>query len=605
MNQRRIGVSYNRFSDPKQVKGDSEDRQDRDYRAFCQHHNLTPAGEVYTDRGRSGYKDEHRKKGRLGVLIAAAKDGSFERGTVIVVEAWDRLGRLRPDKQTELVAELLRTGVSIGVCRLNDIFTEDDFGTHKWASLATFIMLAYQESKQKAERVGAAWQKRRQRAREKGTVMSKRLPAWLRLVDGNMEPIPERVAAMKRIFELAAAEYGRARIIATLIAEKVEPFGTSGKWTSPYVARILNDRRALGEHQPHKEDGTPDGEPLIGYYPRVISDEKFAAARLAQIERQEGAGRGGKRDRKWVNTFQSLLIDATDSCGFHLTYRGTAANPQMLLVNNEGPSGRGPTRTIPYAVFEEAILGKLAEVSAADVLPRRSEQPDRAEVLRAELRKVRGDIAGLKEDLARGYDRHLADLLRTSGTEEERIAAALMEEMARNARPAERAWGDLPSLVELIREKGDEARLRIRTVLHNVVEEIRVLLVRRGAEKIRASRKDKKRKGSLLLVATQVTFVGGGVRNYLLCYKSTRSKHRGYWQVRSSTVEELLAAKQCRGPGSTPPAAFDLRHPGPTPIAASDDGLGTWVAGWQDARDILEDCDLDRLFGGCERHELP
>ena len=103
MSARRLGVSYSRFSDPKQAKGDSEDRQGDMYRAFCLRHNLTPVLEIFTDRGRSGYRDEHRKKGRLGQLVAMAKDGRFEVGTVIVVEAWDRLGRLRPDKQTELV----------------------------------------------------------------------------------------------------------------------------------------------------------------------------------------------------------------------------------------------------------------------------------------------------------------------------------------------------------------------------------------------------------------------------------------------------------------------------------------------------------------------
>src|SRR6516165_4543042 len=162
---RRLALSYTRFSDPIQSQGDSEPRQMEMFRFFCQTHNLTPLTEVFADRGRSGYKDEHRKKGRLGQLIAMAKDGRFDPGTVIVVEAWDRLGRLRPDRQTELVAELLRTGVRIGVCRLNDIFTEEDFGTHKWTTLAVFIQLAYQESKQKAERVAASWTRRRERAR--------------------------------------------------------------------------------------------------------------------------------------------------------------------------------------------------------------------------------------------------------------------------------------------------------------------------------------------------------------------------------------------------------------------------------------------------------
>src|SRR5262249_11244072 len=188
---RRLGLSYTRFSDPKQQHGDSEDRQERDFRDFCQRYHLTPLAEVFADRGLSGYKDEHRKRGRLGQLIALAKDGRLEPGTVVVVEAWDRLGRLRPDRQTELIAELLRTGIHIGVCKLNDIFTEDDFGSHKWAGFSMFIQLAYQESKQKADRVAASWHQRRERARENGELLTTRLPAWLEQCKGEVRLIPD------------------------------------------------------------------------------------------------------------------------------------------------------------------------------------------------------------------------------------------------------------------------------------------------------------------------------------------------------------------------------------------------------------------------------
>src|SRR5262245_46498463 len=99
MSARRIGISYGRFSVHVHQKHDhSTDRHSRLYRDFCQRHNLTPLTEVFMDRGRSGYKDEHRKKGQLGVLIAYAQEGRFEPGSVLVVEAWDRLGRLRPDR---------------------------------------------------------------------------------------------------------------------------------------------------------------------------------------------------------------------------------------------------------------------------------------------------------------------------------------------------------------------------------------------------------------------------------------------------------------------------------------------------------------------------
>jgi len=44
---RRTAVSYSRFSDPKQAAGDSAERQARLYKAFCEHHNLTPGKEVF------------------------------------------------------------------------------------------------------------------------------------------------------------------------------------------------------------------------------------------------------------------------------------------------------------------------------------------------------------------------------------------------------------------------------------------------------------------------------------------------------------------------------------------------------------------------------
>jgi DNA invertase Pin-like site-specific DNA recombinase len=513
MAERRIAISYSRFSDPKQAHGDSEDRQDRDFRHFCRRHNLTPLSEVYADRGRSGYKDEHRKKGKLGELIAAAKDGRFEVGTVIVVEAWDRLGRLRPDRQTELVAELLRTGVNIGVCRLNDVFTEEDFGTHKWAILSTFIMLAFQESKQKADRVAASWVRRRDRARENGKPMSARLPAWLEMASGEMRPIPARVAAVRRIFQLSADGYGQARILRTLTEEGFEPFGRGGKWSHSYVEKILNDRRVLGELQPRK-GGEADGALIADYYPRVVEEDVFHLARAGQEGR---GGRHGGRDRQYVNTFQGLLVNATDGEGFLVRNRGTTERPQLLLANSAGRDARAKTQTFPYLIFEEAILGLLREVNPDDVLPK-EQAPSRATVLRAQLANIRQDIAGLKAELRKGFSKALADVLREREQDEEKTAGELQDELAASVRPAEKAWEQLPSLVDLIREHGDEARLKIRAVLRSIIQDARLLLVRRQ---------------SYILGAAQFHFTGGAVRHYLVVYRQACRLRPSGWQARS------------------------------------------------------------------------
>src|SRR5689334_17922693 len=105
-----LAISYARFSDPKQEDGDSEDRQLQMFLRFCEIHKLTPAAQNFMDRGRSGYHGKHRTKGQFKLLEEMAKRKEFPKGTVIVIEAWDRLGRMVPDKQTELVVGLLKAG---------------------------------------------------------------------------------------------------------------------------------------------------------------------------------------------------------------------------------------------------------------------------------------------------------------------------------------------------------------------------------------------------------------------------------------------------------------------------------------------------------------
>jgi DNA invertase Pin-like site-specific DNA recombinase len=538
---RRTGVSYSRFSDPKQAEGDSEGRQERDYRAFCERHNLTPGKEVFADRGKSGYKDEHRKKGRLGELIAAAKDGRFDPGTVVVVEAWDRLGRLRPDRQTELVAELLRTGVSIGVCRLDDVFTEDDFGTHKWTTLAVFIQMAHQESKQKAERVAASWARRRDRAREDGTPIGCRLPAWLEVAGGKPRLIPERAAAVRRIYQLASDGLGHTRIVRTLTAEKVPAFGEkvvrkgrvrsqfSGAWSRAYVALLLRDRRVVGEFRPMRrdKDGTeqPAGPPIVGYYPAAVTEDEFNLARAALEERQSRDKTDrppGPRQRKYVNVFKGILTHARDGGGFTLHNAGTKKIPRCILMSTSGVGGRDRYYTFPYPVFEEHVLKWLTEIDPKTVLPRNDTGPSRAEALRARLANLREDKARLQTDLNEKYSKALAEVLRRYEADEEQVANDLQDELARTAKPLARAWDELPSLIDVIRnsEDPDLARLKLRPALRAVIESALVLIVPTG---------------SWRHVAVQLFFAGGVARNYLIShqtagYRRTGSTSSGEWR---------------------------------------------------------------------------
>src|SRR5262249_25063277 len=128
--------------------------------------------------------------------------------------------------------------------------------------LIALLASAYQESKDKSDYARSVWKRRRLLARADRKLMFNRLPAWLTLKNDRVVAVPERAAAVRRIFELSGSGYGHTRIVAALLAEGVPAFGErkvnegrsrsqfSGTWSKAYVAKILRDRSALGECQP-------------------------------------------------------------------------------------------------------------------------------------------------------------------------------------------------------------------------------------------------------------------------------------------------------------------------------------------------------------------
>jgi hypothetical protein len=125
---------------------------------------------------------------------------------------------------------------------------------------------------------------------------------------GRLELIKDRAAVVKSIFKMAANGYGLATLIRTLTEKKVPCFGRKGRWTKAYLSAILKDRRALGELQP-KRGGENDGEVIRGYYPAVVTEDDYLAARAGAKERLKRRGRTGEHQ---VNIFAGLLWNARD-----------------------------------------------------------------------------------------------------------------------------------------------------------------------------------------------------------------------------------------------------------------------------------------------------
>ena len=163
--------------------------------------------------------------------------------------------------------------------------------------------------------------------------------------------------------------------------------------------------------------------------------------------------------------FNGLLRHVRDGSTFHLTNRGTAKDPVLILrtaTTREGHSERG--YNLPYDLFEIAILDAALRSEGVRRVRRWRCHGGDGRGLRGQLALVRADLAEMKAQLAARFSKTITELVYAKEAEEVRIANELQEELVRSAKPIERAWADVSGLVEAIAMALDknEARIKVR-----------------------------------------------------------------------------------------------------------------------------------------------
>ena len=383
-----VAYSYLRFSSPKQAKGDSIRRQ-TDLRDAWLVRNRVQLDTSITlrDEGKSAYTGEHRKnpdRHALAAFLKLVEGGRVPKGSYLIVENLDRLSREHIQPALILFLNLRQAGV-----RVVQLLPAEQVFDDKSESMA--IMMAVMElsrgnseSRMKSERIGRAWAEKKLKAAAERTPLTKNLPAWLALEEGKIVPVPARAAVVKRVFALAAAGYGLVQIARTLTAEQVPTFGTSARWGSSTLHKILRWRAVLGEFQPRKKrTGEPDGEPIANYFPAVVTEREWWAAQAALSSRYGAAARPGpatactstrsrgpvRRPRRCENLRGDRLAEGPPRAG-----------------EPRGITGAAKYISFPLYGFVEAVLGELRELTVADVLGAGADDGDAAEVAELEGR---------------------------------------------------------------------------------------------------------------------------------------------------------------------------------------------------------------------------
>jgi DNA invertase Pin-like site-specific DNA recombinase len=506
-----VAYSYVRFSSPQQAEGDSLRRQAEAAADWCRRHGARlDESATLRDLGRSAFTGAHRQnpdRHALAAFLKLVEAGRIPRGSHLIVESLDRLTREHIRPALTLVLNLIDAGIRVVQLAPVEAVYDDTVEPMQLMMCIMELSRGHSESATKSRRVGAAWREKKADARRDRKPITHKVPAWLRVEGDRLKAVEGRAAAVRRIYQLATQGYGIMAIARRLKAERVAAFGSSGSWSTAYVGKILAGREALGEYQPRRK-GEPDGDPIPDFFPAIVTEQEWHAARGAMALRRKGGRPGGPKGRH-LNLWQGLLFDGLTGRPLYCTYKGRGGPADFVIARRNEDFRRGRSPTFPLAPFEESVLAKLREIDPRDVLGHAGREGEAVVTLACELAGVEERLAGIVAQLAEVEGAAPSAFTAAAKQLDKRkaeLAAALAEAQARAATPAAAAWGEFGTLADALAEAPDReaARVRLRGCLRAMVEGVHLVVTRVGLWQ---------------LLAAQFNFRGDGRRSYLIVHR--------------------------------------------------------------------------------------
>jgi DNA invertase Pin-like site-specific DNA recombinase len=462
-----IAYSLIRFSTKGQADGDSFRRQNGPTVAFCEKHGLeldTSLHESDVRRlGVSAFKGEHIRKGPLGKFIRLVEAGKVAPGSWLVVEEIDRLTRQVHDQAYDLCLTLMRRGITIATMMDGEVY---DIGSingslEKRLKLMLRLDAAHEYSAKLSNRINSVWEGRREAMRAGNGSATNACPAWLRAVDGKFVQRADRVAIVKRIIAERHLGLGRQAVSTRLNQDGVKTFRGGDGWHPSTIAALVKNPALIGIYQPRKADGTPDGDPIRGFYPRIISDDDFWLA-------QWGPDNKGPRGRK-TKGLANLLSEVCHCgrCGAGLIYLNTGKD--AFLVCGKARRGMCDNRYHrTYAKLETELLSALGLFDFSRLLDRADPQVERIAAIEAEISAKTATVDRLLEDFSTSTPAAVSKRIGVLSAEVEALTAELAQARG-TARIAEAeetrdAYADFRAMVDSMPAMPEgEERYQLRT----------------------------------------------------------------------------------------------------------------------------------------------
>jgi hypothetical protein len=404
-----------------------------------------------------------------------------------------------------LFSDILNRGVNIVTVQDGKVYSADQGEMDFPDVMMSLVVMqrAYEESLTKSIRVKAAWKAKRDKAQEGTLKLTARCPAWLRLDKENQtfEVIKDRAAIIKRIFKMSIDGIGKGSIARKFNSEGVHTFGKSNGWQSSYIHKILENEAVIGANQPHKikiikgkKRRVPDGEPIEGYFPRVIDKATFYKAKRMRTERRIPIGRTGAN---FSNIFTGIAFCGNCGATMHFENKGPRPKGGTYLVcsNARRKVGNCERHSWKYPEAQAHIILNLNELDFRELLPdvyQRSQEAvetlgDAILVKEAELEDTIKALDNIADAIAdRSKSSTLLNRLDTLEAQKDRLEAELekliddLEHERVQTRAASQKYEEISKALEKyieIERKGNQkaiydTRRRLNQLLKKVIDRI-------------------------------------------------------------------------------------------------------------------------------------
>lgn len=405
-------ISYTRFSTLAQSKGQSLRRQEEKAEQWAAKNGMVLDDRLrLRDLGVSAWSGANAETGALAGLLTALRKGKIAKGTILLIEAMDRLTRQGLDEAIPLFLELLKGGIEIVTLQDEQRYTKETLKDQgKFILAIIYLSGGNRESEIKSERIRDAYEANRKQGKSQ---IFGSAPGWLTRIDKfhPWELHPEKAAVVRKVFEMVAAGYGSTAIahvanqegwvIPTRLAKERELKG----WTATMAGKLVRSRSAIGEHEHRNRtreankahwEGESRGVVIKDYYPAVVDEELFYQAQAAIDRRRKPQG----RDQWYLNIWSGMIC--CGSCGggvWRKTDEKTKTQGQ-LRCRNAG-AGLCPEPSYPVKDFDGPVLFEISKF-ASEQLSNTDGHIAKLDAQLARLAEIDAESANIANIIAKG-----------------------------------------------------------------------------------------------------------------------------------------------------------------------------------------------------------